>query len=154
MSAKVLVTSSSGEKLIKAKSLGAGAGYDYTAEGWSQQLLDEHGPVDLIIDSAGGAGYASLIEAAAFGGRIVNYGATAGPPPKLDLFKVFWKQLHLIGSTMGSPKDFEAMTALVDQKKIRPVIDRVLRFEQTDEAIKCFEQHGQFGKIVLRISGD
>ncbi len=150
--AKTLVTSSSTEKIEKAKRLGATDGYDYRDENWVQKLTEAHGPVDLIIDSAGGEGYARLIDAAAFGGRIVNYGATTGPPKQLDLFKVFWKQLHLIGSTMGSPDDFTAMLELVKQKTIKPIIDRTFRFDQANEALELLSKHGQFGKLVLQIS--
>lgn len=152
LGAKVLVTSSSAEKIDKAQSLGAIAGYDYRQDDWTQQILQDHGPVDLIIDSAGGDGYANLVDAAAFGGRIVNYGSTTGPPKQLDLFKVFWKQLHLIGSTMGSPADFEAMLTLIKEEQIRPAIDRVLPFDQANGAFDCFAQHDQFGKIVLHIT--
>jgi len=105
--------------------MGARGGFNYQDDNWSRNLTKQAGPVDLIIDSAGGGGYATLINLAAPGGRIVNYGATAGPPQKLDLFKVFWKQLHLQGSTMGSPSDFVAMLKLVEKHNIRPVIHEV-----------------------------
>lgn len=87
--ATVWVTSSSNEKIRRAVDLGAAGGFNYTASGWSQELRRRAGATDLIIDSAGGAGYAQLVDGAAPGGRIVNYGATAGPPERLDLFKVF-----------------------------------------------------------------
>jgi zinc-binding alcohol dehydrogenase/oxidoreductase len=152
LGAKVLVTSSSPDKIEKAKSLGALAGYNYQEDDWVEQLTTDHGPVDLIIDSAGGDGYANLIDVAAFGGRIINNGATTGPPKQLDLFKVFWKQLHLIGSTMGSPADFEAMLKLVGEKKIHPAMDRILPFDQANSAFDSFAAHDQFGKIALQIS--
>jgi NADPH:quinone reductase-like Zn-dependent oxidoreductase len=105
----------------------------------------------LIIDSAGGSGYAALVNLAAPGGRIVNYGATAGPPQKLDLFKVFWKQLRLQGSTMGSPEDFASMLKFVEEKRIHPIIDTVLPLEAGNEAIARMESSPQFGKYVLAI---
>ncbi|MEO8498344.1 MAG: zinc-binding dehydrogenase [Planctomycetota bacterium] len=144
--ASVVVTSSSAEKIERAIQLGASAGFNYTAEGWHNQLLKEQGPVDLVIDSAGGDGYANLIDVAAPGGRIVNYGATAGPPKKLDLFKIFWKQLHLIGSTMGSPDDFAAMLAFVNQHKIKPVVDEVFSLVDGNEAIERMKNSRQFGR--------
>lgn len=147
--ATVVVTSSSPEKIEKAIQLGATAGFDYTAEGWHKQLLSDQGAVDLIIDSAGGEGYANLVDVAAPGGRIVNYGATAGPPKKLDLFKVFWKQLRLIGSTMGSPKDFGEMLAFVHQRKITPIIDEVFSLADGNEAIERMKHSPQFGKTVI-----
>lgn len=147
--ANVLVTSSSAEKIARAIQLGATAGFDYRADGWHKQLVSEQGPVDLIIDSAGGDGYASLVDVAAPGGRIVNYGATAGPPKKLDLFKIFWKQLHLIGSTMGSSDDFAAMLAFVNQHKIKPIVDEVFSLADGNEAIERMENSAQFGKLVI-----
>jgi NADPH:quinone reductase-like Zn-dependent oxidoreductase len=149
--ARVLVTSSSQEKLAKAADLGAAGGYDYTQDGWAKQLANDHGPVHLIIDSAGGEGYRHLLNVAAPGGRIVNYGATAGPPPKLDLFKVFWKQLHLIGSTMGSPTDFRSMLGFVQHHKIRPAIDQVYPLTEVNDALARMRESSQFGKLVLEI---
>ncbi|MDA1054872.1 MAG: zinc-binding dehydrogenase [Planctomycetota bacterium] len=147
--ATVVVTSSSAEKIEKAIQLGATAGFDYTVEGWHKQLLAEQEPIDLIIDSAGGDGYANLLDAAAPGGRIVNYGATAGPPKKLDLFKVFWKQLHLAGSTMGSPDDFAGMLAFVSQHKIKPIVDEVFSLADGNEAMERMKHSRQFGKLVI-----
>lgn len=150
--AKVTVTSSSEGKRNFAGKLGAVAGYDYRADDWGQQLVGEHGSPDLIIDSAGGDGYRTLLEIAAPGGRIINYGATAGPPGKMDLFKVFWKQLQLIGSTMGSPDDFEAMLKFVEQHEIKPMIDRVVRLEDANEHLETMITSDQFGKLVLEVA--
>lgn len=148
--AKVWVTSSSKEKIERAGTLGAEGGFDYTTEDWGKACLESAGAPDLIIDSAGGPGYATLIDIAAAGGRIVNYGSTAGPPEKLDLFKVFWKQLRLQGSTMGSPADFDAMLKLVDQHDLKPVVDEVVPLEEGAAAVERMKTSPQFGKIVLR----
>ena len=107
--------------------------------------------MNLIIDSGAGDGYANLVDLAAFGGRIVNYGATAGPPRKLDMFKVFWKQLRLIGSTMGSPRDFSQMLELVNTHKIEPAIDEQFDLEDGNKAFDRLRESTQFGKVVLRI---
>jgi len=149
--AKVIVTSSSEEKISRAIEHGATAGFNYKADDWSERLASEHGAVDLIIDSAGGDGYADLIKLAAPGGRIVNYGATTGPPKSLDLFSVFWKQLHLIGSTMGSPDDFAAMLQFVSKFGIAPIVDDTLPLEDGNAAIERMQNSTQFGKIVLAI---
>lgn len=149
---RVLVTSSSTEKLRRAEELGATAGYNYRQDGWAKQLLADHGPVDLIVDGAGGDGYADLLELAAPGGRIVNYGSTAGRPGKLDLFKVFWKQLQLIGSTMGSPDDFQRMLDLVLRFQVQPVVDGVLPLERVNEALQKMQNSSQFGKLVLQVA--
>ncbi|PQO40180.1 zinc-binding alcohol dehydrogenase family protein [Blastopirellula marina] len=147
--AEVIVTSSSAEKIATAIRYGAKFGYDYNGTDWVGEANTQFGPVDLIIDSAGGAGYRNLLDLAAPGGRIVNYGATAGPPPKLDLFKVFWKQLHLIGSTMGTPEDFSAMLQLVNEHQIKPIVDETLPLIAVNEAIERMSHSPQFGKITL-----
>ncbi len=147
--AVVFVTSSSTEKIDKAIALGAKAGFDYRSEDWHKAARSQHGMMDLIIDSAGGNGYAQLVDLAAPGGRMVNYGATAGPAKKLDLTKVFWKQLRLIGSTMGSPADFESMIRFVNEHKIVPAIDEVVPLAEGNEALARMRDAKQFGKIVL-----
>ena len=149
--ATVIVTSSSEQKLERAKTLGAAAGFDYRQPDWHESLLKEIGPVDVVIDSAAGSGYANLVAAAKFGGRIVNYGATTGPPEKLDMFSVFWKQLTLQGTTMGSPGDFAAMLKFVDEHKIVPVVDEVFPLADADAALQRMAEGKQFGKIVLSI---
>lgn len=149
--AEVAVTSSSQSKLAKAMEMGAVAGFNYREENWQKKAAEEFGRPNLIIDSAAGKGYANLIDLAAPGGRIVNYGATTGVPENLDMRKVFWNQLKLIGSTMGSPADFRGMLDLVDKHQIRPVIDQVFSLAQGNEALQRMEQGDQFGKIVLRM---
>jgi len=147
--ASVFVTSSAAEKRQRACELGATAAYDYTREDWARQLQQEHGAMNVIIDSAGGEGYGKLLQLAAPGGRIVNYGATAGLPETVDLLKVFWKQLRLLGSTMGSPRDFADMLELVTSQKLRPVLDESFPLEQANQALTRMSHCEQFGKIVL-----
>ncbi len=149
--ANVWVTSSSGGKRERAIELGAKGGFDYLEDDWGKACLKSAGAPNLIIDSAGGPGYATLLDIAAPGGRIVNYGATAGPPEKLDLFKVFWKQLRLLGSTMGSPADFAAMLNFVAEHSLKPVVDDVVPLTEGPEAVERMKNSPQFGKIVLRI---
>ena len=150
--AKAWVTSSSPEKISRAIALGAEGGFNYREEGWSKELAKQVGSPNLIIDSAGGSGYGALINLAAPGGRIVNYGATVGPPEKLDLFKVFWKQLRLQGSTMGSPKDFADMLAFVEQNGVKPIIDATFPLAEGNQAIEAMKVSPQFGKYVLELS--
>ncbi|MBT3344118.1 MAG: zinc-binding dehydrogenase [Gemmatimonadetes bacterium] len=152
--AEVWVTSSSSEKIRRAVALGAQGGFDYTDEAWTKKMEADAGAPNLIIDSAGGPGYASLIDIAKPGGRIVNYGATVGPPDRLDLFKMFWKQLHLVGSTMGSPEDFTAMLRFVSEKQIIPIIDSVRPLAEGAEALQQMSASPQFGKYVLSMEQD
>ena len=150
--AHVWVTSSSQQKIDRAIELGAQGGCNYTEQDWAKQMVQAAGAPHLILDSAGGAGYRSLVNLAAPAGRIVNYGATAGAPEKLDLFKVFWKQLRLQGSTMGSPEDFAAMLKFVAAQQLAPVIDAVMPLTAGNEAISKMKSSPQFGKYVLEIS--
>ncbi len=149
--ARVIVTSSSQAKIDKAIALGAAAGFLYTNPDYVTQLKDKYGPVHLIIDGAGGDGFGNLIEMAAPGGRIVNYGGTAGIPNKLELRKVFWKQLNILGSTMGSPRDFAAMLELVNKHKIKPIIDEVFPLAKGNDAFQKMNKKSQFGKLVLTV---
>jgi NADPH:quinone reductase-like Zn-dependent oxidoreductase len=147
--AQVWVTSGSPEKLSRALALGARGGVNYRDADWAESLQKQAGRFDVIIDSAGGEGFARLIDLAAPGGRIAFFGATTGNPKGLDLRKCFFRQINLLGSTMGSPDDFAEMTAFVAAKKLVPVVDRVFSLAETDAALRHMEAGAQFGKIVL-----
>ncbi len=149
--ANVWVTSSSQDKIKRAVELGAKGGFDYNDADWWKTMSGQAGLPNLIIDSAGGAGYGALLNLAAPGGRIVNYGATKGPPEKLDLFKIFWKQLTVQGSTMGSPADFAAMLAFVEKHQIRPIVDCVFPLADGNQALNLMKSSPQFGKYVLAV---
>ena len=145
------VTSSSQEKLARAQQLGAKDGVLYSGENWAKEFGAQHGPFDVIVDSAGGPGFGDLIDLCAPGGRIVFFGATRGNPPELPSRKIFWRQISLLGTTMGSPTDFAAMMDLVTSKAIHPVISEVFPLERAGDAFALMERGGQFGKIVVRI---
>jgi len=152
VSAETYVTSSDPEKIKSARNLGAIDGANYKEPDWDQglrQLVPEG--FDLIVDSAGGEGFSKLIDLAAPGGRIVFFGATTGNPSELNMRKVFWKQLSLVGTTMGSPSDFLGMLDLVASKHIRPVVDSVFPLEQANEAFGHMERGAQSGKILLEV---
>ncbi len=152
LGARVLVTSSSEEKLHRALEFGAVGGFLYSQDDWPKQMLSQHGPVDTVIDGAGGAGYRHLLQVTGPGGCIVNYGATAGPPETMDLSKLFWKQLKLIGSTMGSPDDFQQMLRLGSQNNVTPVIDSVHSLVDVNKALGKMMACEQFGKLVISLS--
>ncbi|MDB5233529.1 MAG: alcohol dehydrogenase [Hymenobacter sp.] len=150
--AEVWVTSSSDEKLARAQELGAKGGINYKAENWVKTLVQQvGGAFDVIIDSAAGAAFNSLLDAAAPGGRIVFYGGTLGNIPDLPPAKVFWKQLSILGSTMGTEQDFADMLALVSEKGIVPVVDEVFPLAEGEAALRRLETGAQFGKVVLKI---
>ena len=150
--ADVWVTSSSAEKIAKAIALGAKGGFHYTRVGWAVEATKIAGMFDVIVDSAGGAGFGDLIDLAAPGGRIVFFGGTRGNGPALPLRKIFWRQLSLLGTTMGSPANWSAMMEFVALHRVRPVVSEVFPLARAGEAFALMERGGQCGKIVVRIS--
>lgn len=145
------VTSSSPDKLEKAHQLGARHGTLYSLPSWAKPFGAEYGPFDVILDSAGGSGFSDLVDLCAPGGRIVFFGATRGNPHELATRKIFWKQLSLLGTTMGSPADFAAMTEFVTRHAIHPVVSATYDLADVNKAFELMENGGQFGKIVLRV---
>jgi len=150
--AEIWVTSGSADKLTRAQALGVRGGISYKEENWAARLVKQAGgPFDVIIDSAAGPAFNALLEAAVPGGRIVFYGGTLGAIPQLPPARVFWKQLSILGSTMGTEQDFAGMLELVAKHKIVPVVDDVFPLAETEAALRKLEKGEQFGKIVLRI---
>lgn len=150
--AEVWVTSSRDEKLRRARELGARGGVLYTAEDWVRSLRrDLAGGFDLALDSVGGQTFSDLIALARPGARIVVFGSTSGPVNNLVMPRLFFKQLDVRGSTMGSPTDFAQMLAFVTEHQIRPVIDRVWGLQQVGEAEVAMDAGELFGKAVFAI---
>jgi NADPH:quinone reductase-like Zn-dependent oxidoreductase len=150
---RVYVTSGSDEKMEKAKALGAIGGFNYQDEQWAEKAMKESGGgFDIIIDSAGGSGFSKLIDLALPGGRIVNFGRTAGNITDITTRKLYWKQLSIHGTTMGTRDEFLSMLDFVEGRQLRPVIDSTFALDNINEAIKRMQQGDQFGKIVLQIS--
>lgn len=154
LGARVLVTSGSDEKIEKAKQLGADGGANYKTQDWAKEITDLTGGAgpDVIVDSAGSGTLETAVKIIKPAGRIVFFGATNGLAPNLDLRRIFFKQLNLLGSTMGSPREFAAMLQLYNDRKLRPVVDKVFPLAETPAAHQRMEEAGQFGKIVLRIA--
>jgi zinc-binding alcohol dehydrogenase/oxidoreductase len=154
LGAKVIVTSGSDEKLERARTLGATGGVNYHAEDWGNTIRSLAGDVgiDVVIDSVGGEMFNRGIDLLKPGGRFVSYGSTTGNVNDLVLRRIFWKQLTVLGSTMGTQEDFSAMLQLYERKIIPPIIDSVLPLERASEAHRRMELANQFGKIVLKIT--
>ncbi|WP_303310664.1 zinc-binding dehydrogenase [Hymenobacter sp. BT730] len=151
--AQVWVTSGSDEKIARAVALGAQGGINYKTEGWAMTIAKEAGgPFDVIVDSAAGPAFAQLLDVAAPGGRIVFYGGTLGTIPQVPPAKIFWKQLSILGSTMGTEQDFAELLALVTEHQLHPVVDEVLPLAEGEAAMRRMDNGQQFGKIVLQIS--
>jgi NADPH:quinone reductase-like Zn-dependent oxidoreductase len=148
--AEVWVTSGTPEKITRAQALGAKGGVNYHDADWGAQLQKQAGGLfDVIIDSAGGDHYAGLIELVRPGGRIAFFGATTGNPKGLDLRKCFFRQISLLGTTMGSPADFHGLVQFVEMHRIVPIVDRVFPLAAAEAALRHMESAAQFGKIVL-----
>ncbi|HYF67379.1 MAG TPA: zinc-binding dehydrogenase [Ohtaekwangia sp.] len=150
--ARVYITSGSDEKIQKAKSLGAKEGFNYNDPEWVDKAIRETGGFDIIIDSAGGANFNKLLTLALPGARIVNFGRTAGDINELSTRTLYWKQISILGTTMGTRDEFLSMLDFLESRKLKPVIDTILPLEQTDDALQQMEQQNQFGKIILQIA--
>lgn len=154
--AEVWVTSGSDEKLVKAKALGATGGINYHEPDWHKALMTQTGGgrsgyFNVIIDSAGGPGFAKLIDVATAGGRIALFGGTTGNITDIVPPKVFFKQLSIFGSTMGTEREFADMIAFVADKQIVPAVDEIVPLADTEQAMRKMDEGRQFGKIVLQI---
>ncbi len=149
LGAKVFVSSSDPEKIAQAIAQGASMGFNYTEANWSAAALQQTGGMDLVIDGASGDTLPHLMEVCKPGSRIVFYGATRGNPGQLEARKLFWNQLQLIGTTMGTDTDFLHMLQLVEKFNIKPVVDQCYPFSKAEEAFDRMKQGKQFGKITL-----
>lgn len=151
--ARVYVTSGRAEKIERAQVLGALGGVTYTHAEWGRLLLElADGEFELVVDSAGGDPFNVLLTVAAPGGTIVTYGATLGAVPQLNLHRVFWRQLRIIGSTMGTAEEFAAMLRFVEQHQLVPVVDSVFAFERVLDAFERLRSEEHMGKVVVRIA--
>jgi len=150
--AVVVVTSGDEQKIARAVESGALGGANYKEPDWPQKIREILGnrPIDLVVDSAGGEGFEPLISLVKPGGRLVFFGATAGNPPELNLRRIFWKQLNLLGTTMGNEQDFARMIRLFETHRIQPLIDQVFPFSRFRKAYQRMMEGRQFGKIVLK----
>ncbi len=150
--ARVYVTSGSEEKLQKAKGMGALGGFNYKDPEWTTQAAKEVRGFDIVIDSAGGEQFSKLPDLMMPGGRIAVFGRTAGNIPDLSTRTLYWKQISIHGTTMGTRDEFLSMLDFVESRKLKPIIDKVYPLEQAEEAMRRMEKGDQFGKIVLKIA--
>lgn len=149
--AEVFVTSGSDEKIAKAVALGAKGGANYKTPDWDKTLKKEAGGFDVIIDSAGGDGFHLLAGLCNAGARIGNFGGTQGKINGLSPQLLFWRQVSILGSTMGNDREFKQMLQMVTKHEIIPIVDSVYALAEGNAALKKMEDGLQFGKIVLKI---
>jgi NADPH:quinone reductase-like Zn-dependent oxidoreductase len=151
--ARVLVTSSSDDKLARARELGADVGINYTREDWAKAVVEHTGRrgVDVVIENVGAATWKQSLRSLRKGGRLVTCGATAGPIGETDIRIVFWNQLRIIGSTMANRKEFHDVMRLFFAGGLRAIVDEVVDLKDGVEAQRRLAEGRQFGKLVLRV---
>jgi len=149
----VFTTSSSDEKLRKAKALGADVLINYKTMPWSKAVWELTGKrgVDVIVDHVGEATFKDSVRTLRRGGRVVVPGATTGATLELDARYLFWRQLSVLGSTMANQREFEEVMKLVFMGRLKPVVDRVFPLAKAREAHEHLARGDQFGKVVLAV---
>jgi NADPH:quinone reductase-like Zn-dependent oxidoreductase len=154
LGARTIVTSSSREKLERVRSLGADVAVSHSEDDVVEAVREATGGgADVVIETVGEATWERSLAAAAHEGRIVVCGATSGHSPPARLYRLWWKQLVVYGSTMGTPSDFESAYELIRQGRARVHVDSVFPLADAANAHEHLESGEQFGKVVLRIPG-
>jgi len=152
--AEVFVTSSSNDKLSRARKLGADHTLNYDKESvvkWIEYETSGRG-VDVVVDAVGAATWSLDLACVRKGGRVVLCGVTTGAKAESDLRALYWNQLSVLGSTMGSAQDFRQMLRAVTVNKLVPVVDKVFWLGRVQDAMARLETGRQFGKIALRVA--
>ena len=152
LGARVVVTSSSNEKLARATELGADATVNHDSGDVVAHVKEvTGGGAHVVVDDVGEATWKRTLDAVRADGRVVVCGATTGPNPPAALHRVWWKQLSILGSTMGTHEDFQGAYDLIAAGKARPVVDAVFPLAEARAAHERLEAAEQLGKIVLSI---
>jgi zinc-binding alcohol dehydrogenase/oxidoreductase len=149
--AHVYVTSGIQEKIDRAIAAGAVGGINYKNEDWVEKLQQLAGSFDIIIDGAAGDNVNHLLNLASAGGRIIFYGSTRGNPSNIEIRRIFWKQLNVLGSTMGNPEDFQSMVSFLNEHRLHPIVDKIFPFADGENALRKMDSAEQFGKLVIKI---
>lgn len=154
LGACVWVTSGSDDKIARCIELGAEGGFRYDDPDWPEQVLatTSGAGVHAVVDSFGGDGWSQALRALTRGGVLVNYGDTGGDEAAIPVAAIYWQWRSLVGTTMGSPREFRALCAHLDSAAWRPAIDSVHPLEDIAVAARRLTEPGRFGKVVLRIA--
>jgi NADPH:quinone reductase-like Zn-dependent oxidoreductase len=150
-SARVLAVTSGADNVRRVGELGADKVYDRLDPDFARAVWADTGKrgADLVLDSVGAAMWAFNVKSLAVRGRLVTYGASGGPLAETDLRPVFWKELSIVGATMGTPAEFRTVVRLVAEGRVRPVIHEVLPLAEARRAHEELERGDVFGKLVL-----
>jgi len=150
--ANIYVTSGSDLKIETAVKFGAKGGANYHNENWDSDIIKmSDNKINKIIDGTGGDTFNKCLNILNPGGTLVNYGATTGAVKNLELRRIFWKQLNIIGTTMGTIKDFREMISFIEEKKIKPFIDKIYKSNEAYKAFQRMANSEQFGKILIEM---
>jgi zinc-binding alcohol dehydrogenase/oxidoreductase len=147
LGARVLVTSSSEEKIRRARELGAAGGADYRDLGWPGEI----GPVDVAVDSVGAESWPGIFTCLRPGGRLISFGRTSGEDGRVEIPRLYFGYWRIQGTTMGSPREFDALLGHAAQASWRPAVDSVFPLAETAAAHERLEEPDRFGKVVLAI---
>jgi NADPH:quinone reductase-like Zn-dependent oxidoreductase len=157
LGATVYATTSTKEKEERAKALGADMVVNYKDDpDWHKtfyKATDKHG-MDVVVDHIGEQTWAKSVRALAKGGRLVTCGGTTGPQTTQDVRLLFWRQLSILGSTMAHDREYREVMSLVFDGHLEPPIDEAFPLEGLADAHRRMERHEQFGKIMIRVSGE
>jgi NADPH:quinone reductase-like Zn-dependent oxidoreductase len=155
LGARTIVTSSSADKLERARELGADVAVDHEREDVVAAVKEATGGggADVVVETVGEATWERSLAAAAYDGRVVVCGATSGHSPPARLYRLWWKQLVVYGSTMGAEADFSGAYDLIRDGKARVHVDSVFPLSEAARAHERLESGAQFGKVVLSIPG-
>jgi NADPH:quinone reductase-like Zn-dependent oxidoreductase len=153
LGARVIATAGSDAKLEKARALGADELVNYEAGSFVDAVkrLTARRGVDVVLEHVGKKTWEGSILSTTVGGRIVIVGATTGHDAATDLRHVFYRQLSILGSTMGTAADLVEVLRLLEEGKLRTVVDRTLPLAEVRRAHDLLAERAQFGKIVLTI---
>jgi NADPH:quinone reductase-like Zn-dependent oxidoreductase len=154
LGARVIVTSSSDEKLARARSLGADEVLNHASADVPQEIRSLTGKrgVDLVVDSVGAPTWEKSLRCLARGGRLVTCGGTGGPNVTMDVRRLFWHHYTIMGSTMGNSREFGQVARLFAEGRLRPVVDSVRPLDEARQAFERLARGQQFGKLVLEVA--
>jgi NADPH:quinone reductase-like Zn-dependent oxidoreductase len=152
--ARTWVTSSSDEKLARARTLGADETLNHRTQDVAREIRARTGKrgVSVVIDNVGEATWTSSLGALGRGGRLVTCGGTSGPMVQTDVRRLFWNQWTLMGSTMGNDAEFDAVVAELHAGRLVPTVDSVFPLERGADAFRRLASGAQFGKVVIDVA--
>lgn len=151
LGANVYVTGESDDVIERAVSMGAKGGLNFNDPEWRKALTPLTGGVDVVFDGAPAPSFANYVRSLKPGARVVIYGSTAGNQFQVNATDIFLKSATILGSQVGDPQDFREMAAFIQDKRIKPEIERVFPLAEAREALLFLQDSHKFGKVVITI---